>query len=1222
MKKFTYITLWLVGIIGTLSVWVASATTDLELYFLNNAGTVSHYTIMDRNMGASEVYNQDWDNQNTGSYWYIYQRWNNYGFTSTSSDFTGEFTGVQVPKSVRYEYSPSSYSNHIRYAGADSWMWWGGPYDNIWWWASDTSSANWAGTTLNRQWPCPDGYYIPSVHDWNLIKNNWSEYSNRGDRRTGFAYDLLLPPAGIRKNESWIAKAFNVGKVWDYRTSSPRRDSDTWAYVLYFGTGIDKYNPPITDPVPSRSMGASLRCFKSGFQNDWILKFHFNWWEKGMIAVSDGKFTSMPNPYKSISNFEGWYTTPDFQTWTKLWVWGDTDGVTDLYAKWSCFTWYVLSGNDCVQWTIVTFNTYCWVSQPSSITVPQWTVLDFSWEVVNLPNWMTVTITWNENACPWQTFVWWSTGNNNRAIKTLVIQDGEYNVTLHAIFRSNFTINFNATKNWWEIDTGYISVPYGTLVDLSEYTATKGSWWVRTFLWRNTNSGATSGFPNIYKAEDEDSDSVTLYAIFRKDKFNINFVTNGHGDTPSTQTINRWDKIINPWNLTAPWYNFEWWSENEYLTTNFDFWITPTDNVTLYAKWKAPWAECYEWFEYDNNLWMCIKKNEWVIRVWMNWTVLLSSKYSDVVDWYISMQYSWLDLSKVQGIDIAKSYLWVILSEQINRNFLDIDSGEWPNSNWQILEISAWSWEDKKLLFTMITNWRCRGEEPDLSCNFNSLDTIKADNISSWDNVSIPIPDITKQNTPPEFLERFEWADNIRIIFDPRAFITFDSNGHWNAPAPQFVNEWGKINKPQSPSAEWYNFVGWSNDEYLTSIFDFNSVVNEDTKLYAKWKSIWSNWYSCAEWQEYDNSVGLCKKPTDWVIRIWYNWDAEFSSWYSLFLDNALSGLNTELSESELEAFKKAFWILIASEIFDWTDEIMIDQNGIVEDENFWLLDYYNKNWKLLFTVGVDMSWTESHSSWWSIQLIIHTRSTYVNIANNVSSSDNLKLVPSSTGINEYVEAYPPIAQLENLWIIFSDRMEPNIINNWWNHYSWWWSRNKSDINDHFSADDQDNNTDTEQTTDEFQQAYKFAYENWITTMDTIDKADMEGLLTRIAMAKMLSNYAINVLGKKPANIIVPNFSDITTKLDEEYDFWVTLWYQLWIMWINMPNNEFRPFDYVTRAEFATALSRMLFWTHDGDPYYVTHIEKLKAEWIITNDDPDMQELRWYVMIMLMRSAI
>ena len=197
--------------------------------------------------------------------------------------------------------------------------------------------------------------------------------------------------------------------------------------------------------------------------------------------------------------------------------------------------------------------------------------------------------------------------------------------------------------------------------------------------------------------------------------------------------------------------------------------------------------------------------------------------------------------------------------------------------------------------------------------------------------------------------------------------------------------------------------------------------------------------------------------------------------------------------------------------------------------------------------------------------------------------------------------------------------------------YSRWWSSNKSDTNDeHFSADDQDENVDTgssddssewQTNTNEFEQAYEFAYENWVTTMDTIEKADMEGSLTRIAMAKMLSKYAINVLGKKPANVVVPKFKDITNKLDEEYDNWVTLAYQLGIMWINMPNNKFRPNDLVTRAEFATALSRMLFSTPDWNPYYSTHLAKLKAEWIITNDNPDLEEVRWYVMIMLMRSA-
>ena len=163
---------------------------------------------------------------------------------------------------------------------------------------------------------------------------------------------------------------------------------------------------------------------------------------------------------------------------------------------------------------------------------------------------------------------------------------------------------------------------------------------------------------------------------------------------------------------------------------------------------------------------------------------------------------------------------------------------------------------------------------------------------------------------------------------------------------------------------------------------------------------------------------------------------------------------------------------------------------------------------------------------------------------------------------------------------------------------------------------------DTSTYSDEFQRAYEFAYKNWITTMDSIDKANMNWPLTRIAMAKMLSYYAINVLWQTPDETRINKFNDITDKLDADYDNGVTLAYQLWIMWINMPNNNFRPNDLVTRAEFATALSRMLYSTPDGkDKYYSTHLAKLMEEKIITNDTPNLQELRGYVMIMLMRSA-
>ena len=161
----------------------------------------------------------------------------------------------------------------------------------------------------------------------------------------------------------------------------------------------------------------------------------------------------------------------------------------------------------------------------------------------------------------------------------------------------------------------------------------------------------------------------------------------------------------------------------------------------------------------------------------------------------------------------------------------------------------------------------------------------------------------------------------------------------------------------------------------------------------------------------------------------------------------------------------------------------------------------------------------------------------------------------------------------------------------------------------------------------ENEQAYDFAHTYWITTKTSVESAEMNKPLTRIQMAKMLSNYAMNVMWRKPdISKWTVKFNDVTNKMDKSYDNDVTLSYQLWIMWQNMPNNNFRPNDEVTRAEFVSAFSRMLYNTSDGEyrstsKYYIHHMEKLKWEWIVTNDNPNMKEKRWYVMLMLLRSV-
>ena len=166
----------------------------------------------------------------------------------------------------------------------------------------------------------------------------------------------------------------------------------------------------------------------------------------------------------------------------------------------------------------------------------------------------------------------------------------------------------------------------------------------------------------------------------------------------------------------------------------------------------------------------------------------------------------------------------------------------------------------------------------------------------------------------------------------------------------------------------------------------------------------------------------------------------------------------------------------------------------------------------------------------------------------------------------------------------------------------------------------------TQNYTQEFIDAYNFAYKNWITSKLSIEDAKMYSPLTRIQMAKMLSNYAINVLWKHPdISKWTIKFDDVSNKLNKKYDNAVNLAYQLGIMWQNIKNNKFRPYDEVTRAEFATALSRLLYWTIDWKwkvKYYEPHINKLYNEWIINKISSNIKEKRWYVMLMLMRYFI
>ena len=382
-----------------------------------------------------------------------------------------------------------------------------------------------------------------------------------------------------------------------------------------------------------------------------------------------------------------------------------------------------------------------------------------------------------------------------------------------------------------------------------------------------------------------------------------------------------------------------------------------------------------------------------------------------------------------------------------------------------------------------------------------------------------------------------------------------------------------------------------------------------------------------------------------WEVYVFGIWLDNLINW-TLNPMELLELLNLEMSDDLMIPW--AWWVIKAEDaaslvkiilMMQWASEDVIDSITDYVIDDLWVKYVYLP---LLSPLRV------ASESWDTVWIYIG-EAGIISVTNDIWEYANGLAAPVRCFVDE--SAWPK-----------DEEHKENSYSGWWG-WRWGWSSSKSDteIDNHWAADDQkdtDNDKKAEEkqnstqndtqnenksettapqnnqwnrwsnsTSNEFQQAYNFARSYGITSKDNVSEAKMNWNLTRIQMAKMLSQYAVNVLWKEPdVSKWVIRFNDVTDKLNQNYDNAVILSYQLWIMWQNMKDNKFRPNDEVSRAEFVTALSRLLYSTSDWEykstwKYYINHMEKLKKEWIITKYDPKMKEKRWYVMLMLMRSV-
>lgn len=157
--------------------------------------------------------------------------------------------------------------------------------------------------------------------------------------------------------------------------------------------------------------------------------------------------------------------------------------------------------------------------------------------------------------------------------------------------------------------------------------------------------------------------------------------------------------------------------------------------------------------------------------------------------------------------------------------------------------------------------------------------------------------------------------------------------------------------------------------------------------------------------------------------------------------------------------------------------------------------------------------------------------------------------------------------------------------------------------------------------TEEEKTAYEWAKESGITTMNTIDESRVSEPLTRAELAKIVSVFAKDILWKEDILEESGNFMDVDKSLWDLEEY-VHQAYRLQIMWTwaEGETDYFYPNAYVTRAEFATVLSRLLFWdrfNQEGENWYAQHLYVLKKSKLLDNKRPEEQELKSNVLITL-----
>ena len=432
-------------------------------------------------------------------------------------------------------------------------------------------------------------------------------------------------------------------------------------------------------------------------------------------------------------------------------------------------------------------------------------------------------------------------------------------------------------------------------------------------------------------------------------------------------------------------------------------------------------------------------------------------------------------------------------------------------------------------------------------------------------------------------------------------------------------------------------------------------MVSFDISFYAPYDTDFTEELQPAEWKyisvtfDYANNTELSNYKNDWLLAIYHIEDHDDMSIANLAGTEDSQDTKNTKSDS-IDIYANALSVYILTIVSDLDGDISQNNNTItfdagtwgfiIEDDNIsisssseWIYpecisDSCIYTWKILSkdnSITLPNAYITWQTFWWRYnngKFIWTAWSVFELWNSNISAKEQLTN-NNETPDKDYIFYACTYIEWFSWDICYFDKNQDYNLNLSISQYS---SDNDiiiPDANVYTPTDEE-----IERFWEEVFTAYNWAIGKWITTIDDINKAKLNTNITRAELAKMMVVFMSWMLQMQPVITDTVNYKDINEKKLWDLTWYIQLAYQYQIMWINAdwsPMENFDPNKPVSRAEFATVLSRVLFgntYNQIGNNYYEKHIEALNKANILNDTNPKITEWRWWIMTMLYRSQI